>query len=107
MVDWVETSWGPPDLDVAHCSTGLAMLHGAEAVEAFRARYRAAGGVLGDDPYWGLLDAVGYLPDPEKAAAPWRQSGREDLTAALARTRLEAHLAWILSSSPIQTAGLP
>ncbi|GHD24415.1 hypothetical protein GCM10010335_08130 [Streptomyces galbus] len=28
VVDWVETSWGPADLDVAHCSTALALLHG-------------------------------------------------------------------------------
>lgn len=26
VVDWVETSWGPADLDVAHCSTALALL---------------------------------------------------------------------------------
>ncbi|MDH6221107.1 aminoglycoside phosphotransferase (APT) family kinase protein [Streptomyces pseudovenezuelae] len=30
VVDWVETSWGPADLDVAHCSTALALLHGPE-----------------------------------------------------------------------------
>ena len=28
VVDWVETSWGPTELDVSHCSTALALLHG-------------------------------------------------------------------------------
>jgi hypothetical protein len=96
VVDWVETSWGPPELDVAHCSTALALLHGTDAVVDFQAHYRAAGGALGHDPYWWLIDAVGFLPDPEKVASPWRQSGRTDLTAPLARRRLEEHLAWIL-----------
>jgi hypothetical protein len=31
VVDWVETSWGPADLDVAHCSTNLVLLHGVPA----------------------------------------------------------------------------
>jgi aminoglycoside phosphotransferase (APT) family kinase protein len=30
VVDRVATSWGPADLDVAHCSTALALLHGPE-----------------------------------------------------------------------------
>jgi aminoglycoside phosphotransferase (APT) family kinase protein len=30
VVDWVRTSWGPADFDVAHCSTHLALLHGPE-----------------------------------------------------------------------------
>ncbi|MGW0196619.1 phosphotransferase [Nonomuraea sp. NPDC003201] len=29
VVDWAKTSWGPTDFDVAHCSTDLALLHGA------------------------------------------------------------------------------
>ncbi|MFC9690679.1 phosphotransferase family protein [Kribbella sp. NPDC056951] len=28
VVDWAGTSWGPTDLDVAHCATNLALLHG-------------------------------------------------------------------------------
>jgi aminoglycoside phosphotransferase (APT) family kinase protein len=96
VVDWVETSWGPPELDVAHCSTALSLLHGTGAAEDFRAHYRDAAGTLGDHRYWWLIDVVGFLPDPEKVAAPWRESGRSDLDVRLARRRLEAHLAWIL-----------
>jgi aminoglycoside phosphotransferase (APT) family kinase protein len=62
VCDWVETSYGPPDLDVAHCCTNLAMTHGGDAPERFRAAYRRAGGTLTDDPYWPLLDAVSFLP---------------------------------------------
>ncbi len=105
VVDWVETSWGPPDLDVAHCSTALALLHGPAAVERFHAHYREAGGTLGGEPYWALIDAVGYLPDPEKVAAPWRSAGRPDLSATLARRRLETHVARTLGLSCRRATG--
>jgi aminoglycoside phosphotransferase (APT) family kinase protein len=103
VVDWVETSWGPPDLDVAHCGTALALLHGFTASERMHAAYRAAGGRLTIDPaeraYWELIDAVGYLPDPGKVARPWRAIGCHDLTTELACQRLEDHVAAILARS--------
>jgi aminoglycoside phosphotransferase (APT) family kinase protein len=92
VVDWVETSWGPADLDVAHCSTALALLGGG--VEPLREAYRAAGGRLDEAErrYWELIDAIGYLPDPVKVARPWREAGAE-LGTELVRERLEAHVA--------------
>lgn len=42
VVDWVETSWGPADLDVAHCATALALLHGPAHGTAFADHYTAA-----------------------------------------------------------------
>ncbi len=98
VVDWVETSWGPADLDVAHCRTALAMLHGVGAADRFRAAYVAAGGRLTFDPYWDVVDAAGFLPDPEKVAAPWREAGRGDLTAGVARARLEAYVSSLRAS---------
>jgi aminoglycoside phosphotransferase (APT) family kinase protein len=98
VVDWVETSWGPADLDVAHCRTALALLHGGEAADRFRDAYVAAGGRLTFDPYWDVVDAVGFLPDPEKVAAPWRMAGRPDLTPAVARERLEAYVSSLRAS---------
>ncbi|GAB7189216.1 hypothetical protein ATKI12_9098 [Kitasatospora sp. Ki12] len=96
VVDWVETSWGPADLDVAHCSTALALLHGPAAGLAFADRYRAAGGAVlaedGEHLYWRLLDALAYAPDAQKVAVPWRELGRTDLTPALLTTRLEDYL---------------
>ncbi|KIF04794.1 aminoglycoside phosphotransferase [Streptomyces sp. RSD-27] len=96
VVDWVETSWGPADLDVAHCSTSLALLHGIPAGLGFADRYTAAGGTLAEDPadhlYWRLLDALAFAPDAEKVAVPWRALGRADLTPRVLADRLERYL---------------
>ncbi|CAM5303493.1 phosphotransferase family protein [Streptomyces griseomycini] len=96
VVDWVETSWGPADLDVAHCSTALALLHGVSAGMDFADRYVAAGGTLAEDRaahlYWRLLDALAFAPDAEKVAVPWREVGRADLTPTLLTMRLEGYL---------------
>ncbi|MFG2724950.1 alpha/beta fold hydrolase [Streptomyces canus] len=96
VVDWVETSWGPADLDVAHCSTALALLHGPEHGLAFRQRYEAHGGHrLADGPdhlYWRLLDALAYCPDAAKLAGPWRELGRSELTPQVLGGRLEAYV---------------
>ncbi|MDV7216312.1 alpha/beta fold hydrolase [Streptomyces prunicolor] len=100
VVDWVETSWGPADLDVAHCSTALALLHGPEHGLHFRERYEAhGGGQLADDPdhlYWRLLDALHYCPDAAKLAGPWRDLGRDDLTSEVLAERLEAYVDGLL-----------
>ncbi|WP_225804900.1 phosphotransferase family protein [Streptomyces sp. NK15101] len=96
VVDWVETSWGPADLDVAHCSTALALLHGVPAGMRFADRYLAAGGTLAEDNaahlYWRLLDALAFAPDAEKVAVPWREVGRADLTPTVLTRRLEGYL---------------
>ncbi|MFJ6479003.1 phosphotransferase family protein [Streptomyces sp. NPDC091682] len=96
VVDWVETSWGPADLDVAHCSTALALLHGVPAGMGFADRYVAAGGTLTEDHaahlYWRLLDALGFAPDAEKVGVPWRELGRVDLTARVLTQRLEDYI---------------
>ena len=100
VVDWVETSWGPADLDVAHCSTALALLHGPEHGLDFRERYEAhAGRDLADNPdhlYWRLLDALHYCPDAAKLAGPWRDLGRDDLTSEVLGERLEAYVDGLL-----------
>ncbi|WP_326695485.1 alpha/beta fold hydrolase [Streptomyces sp. NBC_01766] len=100
VVDWVETSWGPADLDVAHCSTALALLHGPAYGLDFCERYEAHGGRdLADDPdhlYWRLLDALHYCPDTAKLAGPWRELGRDDLTSEVLGERLEAYVDGLL-----------
>ncbi|MFE2046476.1 alpha/beta fold hydrolase [Streptomyces sp. NPDC059477] len=96
VVDWVETSWGPADLDVAHCATALALLYGPEHGLAFGDRYTAQGGrPLADGPdqlYWRLLDALAHAPDAAKLAGPWRELGRTDLTAEVLGERLEGYV---------------
>lgn len=100
VVDWVETSWGPADLDVAHCSTAVALLYGAEYGSGFRARYEARGGRRlsrdQDHLYWLLLDALAYAPEAEKLAGPWRELGRTDLTPDVLGARLEAYVGGVL-----------
>ncbi|MFE8973769.1 phosphotransferase family protein [Streptomyces cyaneofuscatus] len=101
VVDWVETSWGPADLDVAHCSTALALLHGVPVGMRLADHYVAAGGTLSDAPadhlYWRVLDALAFAPDSEKVAEPWRELGREDLTPAVLAQRLEEYLQALFS----------
>ncbi|MGW0646636.1 phosphotransferase family protein [Streptomyces badius] len=96
VVDWVETSWGPADLDVAHCSTALALLHGVSTGMQFADLYVAEGGTLAEDHashlYWRLLDALAFAPDAEKVAVPWREVGRANLTPTLLTRRLEGYL---------------
>ncbi|MGW2643778.1 alpha/beta fold hydrolase [Streptomyces sp. NPDC001393] len=100
VVDWVETSWGPADLDVAHCSTALALLHGPEHGLAFRDRYERQGGhglADGRDHlYWRLLDALHYASGAEKLAGPWRGLGRTDLTPEVLGARMEAYVRGLL-----------
>jgi len=100
VVDWVETSWGPADLDVAHCATATALLHGADAGLRFADHYREAGGLLGEETedrrYWRLLDALGFAPDAEKVAVPWRELGRTDLTPEMLTRRLTDYVAALL-----------
>ncbi len=100
VVDWVETSWGPADLDVAHCSTALALLHGPAYGLEFRERYEAHGGRdLADNSdhlYWRLIDALHYCPDAAKLAGPWRELGRDDLTSEVLGERLEAYVDGLL-----------
>ncbi|MDN4174677.1 aminoglycoside phosphotransferase family protein [Nocardioides sp. SOB77] len=63
VVDWVETSTGPAWLDVAHCATNLAVLHGLERAHAFAAAYTALTGRR-REPHWEVMDTVGFLPRP-------------------------------------------
>jgi hypothetical protein len=63
VVDWVETSTGPAWLDAAHAASNLAVMHDHESAQAFLDAYAAvAAGPA--DPYWLVMDAVGYLPPP-------------------------------------------
>jgi len=83
VVDWVETSWGPAALDVAHAATYLSMLHGVAAAERF---VKLTGCEV--PAYWQVLDVVGYLPDPVKVTAPWRDCGHH-VPDRVAHERLE------------------
>lgn len=103
VVDWVQTSWGPADLDVAHCSSNLALLHGPAWGPRFAKEYEVAGGVLAAAPeerlYWRLLDALAFATIAEMVARPWREAGRTDLTTQVVEGRLDAYVSYLMDSS--------
>ena len=101
LIDWAETSWGPPDLDVAHACSNFAMLHAVEDATAFARAYVRRGGRLDPDPearrYWTCLDVLGFLPDPGPVVAALTRQ-RPDLDVDAVRHRLEDVLALALQS---------
>lgn len=102
VVDWVENSWGPADLDVAHCSTNLALLHGPSWGLRFAEAYEEAGGVLAaaarERLYWRLLDALAFASDVRSVARPWRRAGRAELTTRAVEMRLDGYVAALLDA---------
>ncbi|WP_329049411.1 aminoglycoside phosphotransferase family protein [Streptomyces violaceus] len=96
VVDWVQTSWGPADLDVAHCSTNLALPHGPAWGPRFAEAYEEAGGVLAaaasERLYWRLLDGLAFAAAAQWVARPWRDAGRSELTTRAVEERLDAYV---------------
>lgn len=86
IVDWVETSWGPAWLDVAHCGTNLAIHHGTEVADRFARLYADRCG-REPDAFWAVLDVVGFLLPPGRAAF---------ITEPDQRRRMEEHLVAVL-----------
>lgn len=87
VVDWVETSTGPAWLDVAHGASNLALRHGTAVAARFSAAYAATTGRR-PEPYWDVLDVVGFLPSP---------GGRTMRLGDGGWRRLEEHLARVLA----------
>jgi aminoglycoside phosphotransferase (APT) family kinase protein len=96
VVDWAAASWGPADLDVAHCSTNLALLHGPAWGLRFAEAYEEAGGVLAAVPserlYWLVRDALASSEEVRLVARPWREAGRTELTMRAVEDRLDAYV---------------
>ncbi len=88
LVDWVETSVGPAWLDVAHGATNLAVHSGPEAAEVFATTYVRATGAT-PQPYFDVMDVVGFLPPPGRAIflpEAWQRERLEDrLRVVMAR----------------------
>ncbi|MGY4770357.1 phosphotransferase family protein (plasmid) [Kribbella sp. CWNU-51] len=103
VVDWASPCWGPADLDVAHCATNLAVLHGAAWGLEFVTAYEAAGGTLAADPaerqYWLVRDALALSEDIDLISQAWRAAGRPDLTTQAAERRLDAYLTTLLNAT--------
>lgn len=87
VVDWVETSIGPAWLDVAHCATNLALTHGSEVADRFADAYVTTTG-RAPQPYFDVMDVVGFLPPPGRASF---------ITDPAELARLEERLAAVLT----------
>lgn len=100
VVDWAATSWGPADLDVAHCCTNLALLHGPAWGRRFAEAYEEAGGVLAADAsersYWMVRDPLAFSEEVAVIARAWRESGRPELTTRAVEERLDAYIKMLL-----------
>ncbi|MFI2207224.1 phosphotransferase family protein [Streptomyces sp. NPDC020192] len=102
VVDWAATSWGPADLDVAHCSTNLALLHGPAWGLRFPEAYEKAGGVLAaaasERLYWRVRDGLACSEEVRQVAQPWRQAGRTELTTRAVEGRLDAYVTALMDA---------
>ncbi|MFI1159284.1 phosphotransferase family protein [Streptomyces sioyaensis] len=102
VVDWASTSWGPADLDVAHCSTNLALLHGPAWGLQFAEVYEEAGGVLAatasERLYWQVRDGLACSEEVQQVAQPWREAGRTELTTRAVEERLNAYVTALMNA---------
>jgi aminoglycoside phosphotransferase (APT) family kinase protein len=102
VVDWAATSWGPADLDVAHCSTSLALLHGPAWGLRFTKAYEEAGGALAavasDRLYWQVRDGLAASEEVRQVARLWRQVGRTELTTRVVEERLDAYVTALMEA---------
>ncbi|MER5394474.1 aminoglycoside phosphotransferase family protein [Saccharopolyspora sp. NPDC002686] len=100
VVDWAATSWGPADLDVAHCCTVLALLHGPVWGLRFAEAYEEAGGVLAaaasERLYWLVRDGLACSEEVQLVAQAWREAGRAELTARAVEQRLDAYVTTLM-----------
>ncbi|MFD5652987.1 phosphotransferase family protein [Streptomyces sp. NPDC127039] len=101
VVDWAAASWGPADLDVAHCSTNLALLHGPAWGLRFTEAYQAAGGMLtaADEwLYWQVRKPLAFSEELQSVAQPWREAGRTELTTRAVEERLDAYVTSLMNA---------
>ncbi|GAB2923524.1 phosphotransferase family protein [Streptomyces mayteni] len=102
VVDWAATSWGPADLDVAHCATNLALLHGPAWGLRFAEAYEEAGGTLAAAPderlYWQVRDGLACSEEVHLVSRPWREAGRTELTRRAVEERLDAYVTALMDA---------
>src|SRR5262245_44540903 len=65
VVDWIEASVGPPEIDVGHCRLNLTVLFSADVADRFRKMYEAESGDR-VDAWWDVQALLSY-------GASWKQ----------------------------------
>ncbi|MFI0770685.1 phosphotransferase family protein [Streptomyces sp. NPDC021218] len=102
VVDWAGACRGPADLDVAHCSTNLALLHGPAWGQRFAEAYEEAGGVLAaaarERLYWRVRDGLAFSEELRLVARSWREAGRAELTTRAVEERLDAYVTVLMDA---------
>ncbi|MGP3939375.1 phosphotransferase family protein [Streptomyces sp. 6N106] len=102
VVDWAGACWGPTDLDVAHCATNLALLHGPAWGLRFAEAYEEAGGVLAatasERLYWQVRDGLACSEEVRLVSQPWREAGRTELTTQAVEGRLDAYVTAVMEA---------
>ncbi|MFB8200454.1 phosphotransferase family protein [Kitasatospora purpeofusca] len=102
VVDWAAASWGPADLDVAHCATNLALLHGPTWGLRFTEAYQDAGGTLAaaadERLYWQVRSPLAFSEEVQWVAQPWWAAGRTELTTQAVEERLDAYLTSLMDA---------
>lgn len=102
VVDWSQPSWGPADLDVAHCCTNLALLHDPAWGLWFAKTYEEAGGALAtaanERLYWLVRDALSCSEEVGLWAQTWHKAGRMDLTTKILEQRLDTYVTGLMNA---------
>ena len=87
VIDWVEASVGPPDVDVGHCRLNLTVLFSADTAERFRQMYEAEAG-REVDPWWDIQSLLPFGPE-WKRFLPIQIDGRAPLDVDGMMSRME------------------
>jgi aminoglycoside phosphotransferase (APT) family kinase protein len=87
VIDWVQASVGPPDIDVGVCRLNLTLLCSADVAERFQQMYEAEAGRT-VDPWWDLQSLLIYGPD-FKRFLPIQIAGRAQLDIEGMTRRME------------------
>jgi aminoglycoside phosphotransferase (APT) family kinase protein len=97
VIDWINASWGPPEIDVAHCRHNLVCVSGIAMADRFLEAYRSLTGAE-HDPYWDLLCVLdsGFLSGTSVFEG-WEEIGLTGLTPAVVRRRLDAYVAALVA----------
>ena len=92
VIDWVNASWGPPEIDLGHCRLNLVLLYGCEIAERFLTIYQSITDDKTYHPYWDLLTATDSLPRAGVYQG-WIDAGLTHLTDELCHSRIDEHVA--------------
>lgn len=98
VVDWANACRGPAAVDVAHCRTDLALMHGPRVAEQFLRSYVAAAPGYRHDWRWDL-DSILDMCSPEPTYyEPWRTFGLDAIAPQALQQRIDAHLRHVIDA---------